>query len=122
LAEILTCAASLQTDNHCQIVAQPDEFCTPKSGGREFHGENLPTSVWYDACTPLSALMATKMPSTYSEADRNWQWPEKTWFQERLNSIKAREQEQRRKSATSAANDIVNESASQTSVESLKLD
>jgi hypothetical protein len=42
--------------------------------------------------------MATKLPSTYSEADRNWQWPEKTWFQERLNSIKAREQDERRKS------------------------
>ena len=41
--------------------------------------------------------MATKLPSTYSEADRNWQWPEKTWFQERLNSIKAREQDERRK-------------------------
>ena len=52
---------------------------------------------WYDVCSPLLATMAVKMPSTYSEADRNWQWPEKTWFQERLNSIKAREQEQRRK-------------------------
>lgn len=42
--------------------------------------------------------MAPKMPSTYSEADRHWQWPENTWFQARLNSIKAKEQEQRRKS------------------------
>ena len=42
--------------------------------------------------------MAAKMPSTYSEADRHWQWPENTWFQARLNSIKAREQAERRKS------------------------
>lgn len=32
--------------------------------------------------------------------DQNWRWPEKTWFRERLNAIKAREHEQqRRKSA-----------------------
>lgn len=29
--------------------------------------------------------------------DQNWQWPEKTWFRERLNALKARENEQRRK-------------------------
>jgi hypothetical protein len=29
--------------------------------------------------------------------DQNWQWPEKTWFRERLNAIKAKEHEQRRK-------------------------
>jgi hypothetical protein len=28
---------------------------------------------------------------------QNWAWPEKTWFRERLNAIKAREQESRRK-------------------------
>jgi hypothetical protein len=31
------------------------------------------------------------------EHDQNWRWPEKTWFRERLNAIKAREHEQRRK-------------------------
>ena len=38
-----------------------------------------------------------KPPNTYSNQDQNWQWPEKTWFRERLNAIKAREHEQRRK-------------------------
>ena len=66
--------------------------------------------------------MATKMPSTYSEADRNWQWPEKTWFQERLNSIKTREQEQRRKTAPSPSKELLSEPASQQGIEPLKLD
>jgi len=32
---------------------------------------------------------------------QNWAWPEKTWFRERLNAIKAREQENRRRAAAS---------------------
>lgn len=66
--------------------------------------------------------MAAKMPNTYSEADRNWHWPEKTWFQERLHSIKAREQDQRRKTGPSSNKDLIHESASQHGVEPLKLD
>ncbi|MBI2181174.1 MAG: hypothetical protein HYU31_10215 [Deltaproteobacteria bacterium] len=38
-----------------------------------------------------------KQPMINPDADQNWHWPEKTWFQERLNAIKAREQELRRK-------------------------
>jgi hypothetical protein len=38
-----------------------------------------------------------KQPMTKRSADQNWSWPEKTWFQERLNAIKAREHELRRK-------------------------
>jgi hypothetical protein len=38
-----------------------------------------------------------KQSNTYSNQDQNWQWPEKTWFRERLNAVKARENEQRRK-------------------------
>jgi len=38
-----------------------------------------------------------RQPTNYSNPDQNWQWPEKTWFRERLNAIKAREQEERRK-------------------------
>ena len=66
--------------------------------------------------------MAPKMPSTYSEADRNWQWPEKTWFQERLNSIKAREQEQRRKTGSVSAKDPLSEPRVAPGIEPLKLD
>ena len=37
-------------------------------------------------------------PTTgYSNHDQNWHWPEKTWFRERLNALKAREHEERRK-------------------------
>jgi hypothetical protein len=43
--------------------------------------------------------MVTKMPNTYCAVDRNWQWPEKTWFRERLNAIKTRELEERRRPA-----------------------
>lgn len=41
--------------------------------------------------------MANKLTSPGAEVDGNWQWPEKTWFRERLNALKAREQEARRK-------------------------
>ncbi len=37
-----------------------------------------------------------QMPN-FSNHDQNWHWPEKTWFRERLNALKARENEQRRK-------------------------
>jgi hypothetical protein len=66
--------------------------------------------------------MPTKMPTTYSEADRNWQWPEKTWFQKRLNSIKAKEQEQRRKPGPNSASDMLSEPASSHGLEPLKVD
>ena len=33
----------------------------------------------------------------YSNHDQNWHWPENTWFRERLNALKARENEERRK-------------------------
>ncbi|HXG51157.1 MAG TPA: hypothetical protein VNN77_07125 [candidate division Zixibacteria bacterium] len=32
---------------------------------------------------------------------QNWAWPQKTWFQERLNAVKARENEARRKGGNS---------------------
>jgi len=66
--------------------------------------------------------MATKLPSTYSEADRNWQWPEKTWFQERLNSIKAREQEERRKASPSPSKGSLSEPIDPNDDDTLKLD
>jgi hypothetical protein len=40
-----------------------------------------------------------KSLNSYSNHDQNWSWPEKTWFRERLNAIKARENEQRRKTS-----------------------
>jgi hypothetical protein len=41
--------------------------------------------------------MATKLSNHNANIDGNWQWPEKTWFRERLNAVKARENEERRK-------------------------
>lgn len=82
----------------------------------------LPTYGWYSTCTSQWAIMPTKVPSTYSEADRNWQWPEKTWFQERLNSIKVREQEQRRKPGLNSGKDALSEPASPHGIEPLKAD
>ena len=38
-----------------------------------------------------------KQLNSHSSHDQNWQWPEKTWFRERLNALKARESEERRK-------------------------
>jgi hypothetical protein len=38
-----------------------------------------------------------KSATSYGEHDQNWHWPEKTWFRERLNAVKALEHEQRRK-------------------------
>jgi hypothetical protein len=32
-----------------------------------------------------------------SQGGQNWQWPEKTWFRERLNAMKAQENQRRRR-------------------------
>jgi hypothetical protein len=41
--------------------------------------------------------MADKLTSSSAAVDGNWQWPENTWFRERLNALKAREQKARRR-------------------------
>ncbi len=38
-----------------------------------------------------------KRPVFNPNFDQNWTWPEKTWFRERLNAVKARERESHRK-------------------------
>jgi hypothetical protein len=40
------------------------------------------------------------MRNSHSNHDQNWTWPEKTWFRERLNAIKARETQERRKTVS----------------------
>ena len=40
-----------------------------------------------------------KAPEFDPNVERNWAWPEKTWFRERLNALRAREQEGHRKPA-----------------------
>ena len=49
------------------------------------------------SCKPMKPL------NPGANHDQNWQWPEKTWFRERLNALKARENEQRRKPLIGAA-------------------
>jgi hypothetical protein len=44
-----------------------------------------------------------KQINSYSNHDQNWHWPEKTWFRERLNALKARENEQRRRAPVGSA-------------------
>jgi hypothetical protein len=44
--------------------------------------------------------IAMKPPEFEPNSDRNWAWPEKTWFRERLNALRAREHEAHRKPAT----------------------
>ena len=39
--------------------------------------------------------IAMKPPEFDPNSDRNWTWPEKTWFRERLNALRAREHETR---------------------------
>jgi hypothetical protein len=43
------------------------------------------------------AAMNSKQPNSYSQVDQNWQWPEHTWFRERLQAVKSSQQEQRRR-------------------------
>jgi hypothetical protein len=43
-----------------------------------------------------------KRPNTISGDGQNWQWPEKTWFRERLSAIKAQENQQRRRPIVSS--------------------
>jgi hypothetical protein len=47
---------------------------------------------------PCSGI-AMKSPDFDPNSDRNWAWPEKTWFRERLNALRAREHETHRKPA-----------------------
>ena len=61
-----------------------------------------------------------KSEPNYRGHDQNWQWPEKTWFRERLNAIKAQEHEQRRKATNSAKKAEPDTSASR--ADELKVD
>lgn len=38
-----------------------------------------------------------KQPTTMSQGGQNWQWPEQTWFRQRLNAVKAEKNQQRRR-------------------------
>jgi hypothetical protein len=51
-----------------------------------------------------------KAPEFDPNSDRNWAWPEKTWFRERLNALRAREQEAHRKTVSNQKESVAMES------------
>jgi hypothetical protein len=54
--------------------------------------------------------------------DQNWTWPEKTWFRERLNAVKARENEERRKTLSGSAKTVTGTDQSPAAKDVLKVD
>ena len=40
---------------------------------------------------------AMKKSDSNAHCDQNWAWPEKTWFRERLNALRARDEQNHRK-------------------------
>jgi len=60
---------------------------------------------------------------SHMDHDQNWRWPEKTWFRERLNAVKAREHEQRRKCVESSDKpDETDRAGADTDKKELKVD
>jgi len=48
-------------------------------------------------CLLEFAQIAMKPTEFNQNSDQNWAWPEKTWFRERLNTLRAREHEAQRR-------------------------
>ena len=51
------------------------------------------------ACALLPVPFAMKPRDYNTNANENWVWPEKTWFRERLNNLRAQEHEALKRSA-----------------------
>jgi hypothetical protein len=66
--------------------------------------------------------MATKGTNNHSDVDGNWSWPEKTWFRERLNAVKARDHEQRRKPIFAAPKPALSAAPTGSEEDPLKVD
>ena len=66
--------------------------------------------------------MAIKGTHKYSDVEGNWSWPEKTWFRERLNAVKAREHEQRRKPIFDARKPALSATTNGSEKDPLKVD
>lgn len=66
--------------------------------------------------------MAPRKPNSYADVDGNWQWPEKTWFRERLNALKAQEAGRRQRPGYSARQTVTDEPTVSPQPEALKLD
>jgi len=70
----------------------------------------------------LVITMAIKGTHNYSDVEGNWSWPEKTWFRERLNAVKAREHEQRRKPIFDARKPALSAATNGSEKDPLKVD
>lgn len=66
--------------------------------------------------------MRDKLQSFNADVDGNWQWPEKTWFRERLNALKAREQEARRRPVVASKNPPLSAASTSLGKDPLKAD
>jgi hypothetical protein len=66
--------------------------------------------------------MSSKISPRNADVDGNWQWPQKTWFRERLNALKAQEMEQRRKPLVSPKTPTVSAAPEAKEEASLKAD
>ena len=87
-----------------------------------YNVDMLTSYGWYDDCSGNLVMMGSKLPSNFSEVDRNWQWPQKTWFRERLNAVKAQENGQRRKLVISPRQSAAATPAIETQPDTLKVD
>ena len=88
----------------------------------EYNVDMLTSYGWYDPCSGNLLMMGSKLSSNFSEVDRNWQWPQKTWFRERLNAVKAQENGQRRKLVISPRQSATATPAIETKPDLLKVD
>jgi hypothetical protein len=105
-----------------QFTTRIDAFCSEEASHRLFRGEILTICAWYAACSASYIAMATKGTNNYSDVDGNWSWPEKTWFRERLNAVKARDHEQRRKPIFAAQKPVLSTTPTGSEEDPLKVD
>jgi hypothetical protein len=93
--------APMRVDPRAPISGWRERICSNSLNEISADSLELYRLAWYRACSNNSQPM--KQANTCSNPDQNWHWPEKTWFRERLNAIKAREQETRQKVPTANA-------------------
>jgi len=87
--------------SECSITAEADDFCQKlHSRPPKFFVENICVQGLSGSGMLLAQSFGAtvmKQQDVNSYDGQNWAWPQKTWFRERLNAVKAREHEIRRK-------------------------
>jgi len=97
-------------------------FVRTMNASMDCNVDMLTSYGWYVACSWNLLSMGFKLSNNFSEADRNWQWPQKTWFRERLNAVKAQENGQRRKLVITPRQSAAATPAIETQPDTLKVD